>query len=52
MVYVGEGGYLYNRGISVTCMDAGIVPVIRVRLGRCPLTREANIATGPEGAQE
>ena len=52
VVYVGEGGYLYNRGISVTCMDAGIVPVIRVRLGRCPLTREANIATGPEGAQE
>lgn len=45
VVYVGEGGYLYNRGISVTCMDAGIVPVIRVRLGRCPLTREGDIAT-------
>ena len=46
VVYVGEGGYLYNRGISVTCMDAGIVPVIRVRLGRCPLTREEDIAPG------
>ena len=50
VVYVGEGGYLYNRGISVTCVDAGVVPVIRVRLGRCPLTREADIASGPEGA--
>ena len=33
VVYVGEKGYLYNRGIPVTCGDAGIVPAIRVRLG-------------------
>ena len=47
VVYVGERGYLYNRGISVNCMDAGIVPVIRVRLGHCPLTRVGDIASRP-----
>ena len=52
VVYVGEGGYLYNRGISVTCVDAGVVPVIRVRLGRCLLTRKADIASGPDGMDE
>ncbi len=31
VVYVGEKGFLYNRGIPVTCSDAGVVPVIRVR---------------------
>ena len=45
VVYVGEMGYLYNRGIAVNCMDAGIVPVIRVRLGYCPLTRMGDIAS-------
>jgi hypothetical protein len=45
VVYVGEHGYLYNRGISVNCVDAGIVPVIRVRLGYCPLTRVEDIAS-------
>ncbi|MBR3277950.1 MAG: hypothetical protein IKG01_03435 [Lachnospiraceae bacterium] len=43
VVYVGEKGYLYNRGISVTCSDAGIVPVIRVQLGYCPLMRVENV---------
>ena len=43
VVYVGEKGYLYNRGISVTCSDAGIVPVIRVQLGYCPLIRVENV---------
>ena len=38
VVYVGEKGYLYNRGIPVTCMDAGIVPALRVRLGAAPIT--------------
>ncbi|MBO5520820.1 MAG: hypothetical protein J5973_04005, partial [Eubacterium sp.] len=43
VVYVGEKGYLYNRGIPVTCPDAGIVPVIRVRLGAAPCTRVEDI---------
>ncbi len=46
VVYVGEKGHLYNRGIPVTCRDAGIVPVIRVRLGRCPLKRAEDISSG------
>ena len=44
VVYVGEKGYLYNRGIPVTCGDAGIVPAIRVRLGDVPLTRVGDIS--------
>ena len=43
VVYVGEKGYLYNRGIPVNCRDAGIVPVIRVRLGVSPLERAEDI---------
>ena len=43
VVYAGERGYLYNRGIPVTCADAGIVPVIRIRLGAAPLTRVDDI---------
>jgi len=46
VVYVGEKGHLYNRGIPVTCRDAGIVPVIRVRLGHCPLKRAEDISSG------
>ena len=38
VVYVGEKGYLYNRGIPVTCADACIVPAIRVELDRELLT--------------
>ncbi len=45
VVYVGEKGYLYNRGIPVTCGDAGIVPAIRVRLGADGLERTADIST-------
>lgn len=45
VVYVGEKGYLYNRGIPVTCGDAGIVPAIRVRLGDVPLTRVGDISS-------
>ena len=44
-VYVGEKGYLYNRGIPVTCADAQVVPVIRIRLGKAPLTRTDDIST-------
>ena len=43
VVYVGELGYLYNRGIPVTCADAGIVPVIRIRLGASPVIRVEDI---------
>ena len=42
-VYVGEKGYLYNRGIPVTCMDAGIVPAVRIRLGGAPCVRADDI---------
>lgn len=45
VVYVGEKGYLYNRGIPVTCPDAMIVPAIRVRLGAAPITRVADISS-------
>ena len=41
-------GYLYNRGIPVTCMDAGIVPAIRIRLGAAPVTRVEDISSRPE----
>ena len=45
VVYVGEKGYLYNRGIPVTCPDAGIVPMIRVRLGVAPCVRVEDISS-------
>ena len=48
VVYVGEKGYLYNRGIPVTCKDAGIVPAIRVRLGTGMMIRVADISSGHE----
>ena len=44
-VYVGEKGYLYNRGIPVTCPDAMVVPAIRVRLGRALISRVEDIAS-------
>jgi len=44
VVYVGEKGYLYNRGIPVTCPDAGIVPAIRVRLGKAQMTQVSDIS--------
>ena len=47
IVYVGEKGYLYNRGIPVTCMDAGIVPAIRVNLGEADILQVEDIKTGP-----
>ena len=47
VVYVGEKGYLYNRGIPVTCSDAGIVPVILVRLGVSPVERAEDIILSP-----
>ena len=43
VVYVGEKGYLYNRGIPVTCADACIVPAIRVELDKELLTVTENI---------
>ena len=45
VVYVGEKGYLYNRGIPVTCSDAGIVPVIRIRLDSGLYVREQDISS-------
>lgn len=48
VVYVGEKGYLYNRGIPVTCRDAGIVPAIRVRLGTGLMTRTEDISSRHE----
>ena len=39
VVYVGEKGYLYNRGIPVTCPDAGIVPALRVDLRSAQLQK-------------
>ncbi len=48
VVYVGEKGYLYNRGIPVTCRDAGIVPAIRIRLGAAPVNRAEDISFRPE----
>ncbi len=45
IVYVGEKGYLYNRGIPVTCSDAGIVPAIRLRLGVAPFSRVEDISS-------
>ena len=38
VVYVGEKGYLYNRGIPVICADACIVPAIRIELDKAMLT--------------
>ena len=45
VVYVGEKGYLYNRGIPVTCMDAGIVPAIRVRVNDAYLVQAEDISS-------
>lgn len=45
VVYVGEKGYLYNRGIPVTCMDAGIVPAIRVDLNAAKLAQAEDISS-------
>jgi len=42
---VGEKGYLYNRGIPVTCMDAGIVPAIRVDLNAAKLVQAEDISS-------
>ena len=28
VVYVDESGYMYNRGILVTCRDAAIIPAL------------------------
>ena len=44
-VYVGEKGYLYNRGIPVTCADATLVPALRVRLGSAPIERVEDISS-------
>ncbi len=32
VVYVGELGYIFNRGIPVTCQDAGLIPALRIDL--------------------
>ena len=48
VIYVGEKGYLYNRGIPVTCSDAGIVPAIRIRLDAAPIERAEDISSRQE----
>ncbi|MDO4803433.1 MAG: DUF6273 domain-containing protein [Lachnospiraceae bacterium] len=40
VVYVGETGDVYNRGIPVTCKDASIVPAIRINLDQANITFE------------
>ena len=45
VVYAGELGYIYNRGIPVTCKDACIVPAIRVDLHTAKLTLDGVIQT-------
>jgi len=45
VVYVDESGYMYNRGILVTCQDAAIIPALVLDLdssayefaGTCPI---------------
>lgn len=32
VVYVGELGHIYNRGIPVICPDAGLIPAMRIDL--------------------
>lgn len=44
-VYVGEKGFLYNRGIPVTCADATLVPALRVRLGSAPIEQVEDISS-------
>lgn len=48
VVYVGEKGFLYNRGIPVTCTDAGVVPAVRIRLGTGLMIRVEDISSNYE----
>lgn len=45
VVYVGELGYIYNRGIPVTCRDCSIVPAIRIDLKLADLTCTGEISS-------
>ena len=45
VVYAGELGYIYNRGIPVTCRDASIVPAIRVDLDSAQIIPDGIIET-------
>ena len=45
VVYSGELGYIYNRGIPVTCRDASIVPAMRVDLDSEQLIPDGIIET-------
>ena len=48
VVYVDESGYIYNRGILVTCPDAAVIPALILELnsdvydlaGTCTITEE------------
>ena len=51
VVYVGERGYLYNRGIPVTCADAGAVPVIRIQRDSSLYTRGDDITSNGDYQQ-
>ncbi len=45
VVYAGELGYIYNRGIPVTCRDACIVPAVRVDLNAWEFIPDGTIQT-------
>ena len=45
VVYSGELGYIYNRGIPVTCRDACIIPAIRIDLHTASLSLDGTIAS-------
>lgn len=47
VVYVGELGHIYNRGIPVICPDAGLIPAIRI-----DLETAGYIYTGTTGSRE
>ncbi|MBR2527375.1 MAG: hypothetical protein IKE58_02745 [Blautia sp.] len=45
VVYVGEMGHIYNRGIPVTCKDCSIVPAIRIDLESADVTVLGDISS-------
>ena len=47
VVYVGELGHIYNRGIPVICQDAGMIPALRI-----DLKTAGYIYTGTTGSRE
>ncbi len=48
VVYVDESGYMYNRGILVTCSDAGILPAMVLDLDSAAYAYAGTYVTGEE----